>query len=117
MTKIKILKGRILYSILFIVLSSILVYNIYKFTSSSDTLQVKTYKVSDGWGYQITTNDKVFIDQPFIPVLTGKKAFPSRKSATKAGNIVKERLLDRKQPALTKKDLLIIGLDSLGNSN
>jgi hypothetical protein len=110
-------KGRILYLLLFIVLLFLLVYSIFQFTSPSDSIMVKTYKISDGWGYKIIIKDKVFINQPFIPVLPGKNAFPDKKSALKAGKIVKEKLINHQRPSLTKEDIKEIGLDSLGNLN
>jgi hypothetical protein len=110
-------KWRIQYPLFFILLSAFLVYTIIHRTSASDQVKVKTYQVSEGWGYRIIIKDKVFIDQPFIPVLPGKKAFPDKKSAFKAGNIVKQKLISRKLPALTKEDIEELGLDSLGVSN
>lgn len=115
--KIDKTKGRILYPVLFVILSLILAYNIFQLTSPSDSLKVKAYKVSDGWGFQILQKDEVFIDQPFIPVFSGKKPFPDKRSALKAGNIVKERIVNHLQPALKKEDLEKIGLDSSGNLN
>jgi hypothetical protein len=78
---------------------------------------VKTYKVSDGWGYQIIIKEKVLIDQPFIPGLPGKKAFPDKKSAARTGKIVLERLINHQSPTITKEDFKEIGLDSSGNIN
>lgn len=59
--------------------------------------------------------DKVIIDQPFIPVIPGKKAFPDRKTAAKAGRLVRERMMNKEIPALKKEDLNEIGLDNSGN--
>jgi hypothetical protein len=108
-------KGRILYPLLFSILSIVILYNIFQYISPADDYRVKTYKVSDGWGYQILRKDRVIIDQPFIPVLAGKKAFPDKKSASKAGKIVKERLDNHQLPALTIEDIKEIGLDGDGN--
>jgi hypothetical protein len=108
-------KKRILYTLLFIILSFILVYGIFQYSSSSDSIQVKTYRISDGWGYQIIVREKVYIDQPFIPVIYGKKAFPDKESASKAGKIVKDKLNNHQLPALTMDDIKNIGLDSSGN--
>jgi hypothetical protein len=104
-----------MYPLFFILITSLLAYIIFKNSSEDHGVKVETYKVSDGWGYQIKVNDKVFIDQPFIPVIAGNKPFPSRSTALKAGKIMKQRLIDRKMPSLTKEDFIMIGIDSLGN--
>jgi hypothetical protein len=109
------LKRRILYPLFFILLGGILVFNIYRFISPSHAVKVKTYQVSDGWGYQVIKKGKVIIDQPFIPVIRGTKAFPDRKSASRAGKIVRKRIVKKQHPALTVEDILKIGLDSSGN--
>ena len=108
-------KKRIIYPLFFILISSLLVYVILENSSEAHGVKVETYTVSDGWGYQIKVNDKVFIDQPFIPVIAGSKPFPSRSTALKAGKIVKQKLIDRKMPSLTEEDFRMIGIDSLGN--
>jgi hypothetical protein len=106
---------RFLFLLLCSILSCFILYKVYQFISPSDYNSVKTYKVSDGWGYQIIIKEKVLIDQPFIPGLPGIKAFPDKKSAAKTGKIVLERLLNHQSPTITKEDIKEIGLDSSGN--
>jgi len=108
-------KGRILYPLLFAIFSIVILYCSFQYFSPSDNYKVKTVEVSDGWGYQILRNDTVIINQPFIPVLAGKRVFPDKKSALKAGTIVKDRLNNHQLPALTKEDIEKIGLDGSGN--
>jgi hypothetical protein len=110
-------KWRILYPLFFVFFSAFIVYAITHQATQSGKIKVRTYQVSEGWGYQVIVKDKVYIDQPFIPVLQGKKAFPDRKSASRAGNMVKQKLLNRELPALTGEDLKHLGLDTLENSN
>ncbi len=110
------LKKRILYPLFFIILTAIIVFNFYRYLTPAQQLKVRTYQVDKGWGYQISTKNKVIIDQPFIPVTPGKKAFPDRRTASKAGHMVKERMIKKELPALKREDLIKIGLDSIGNS-
>jgi hypothetical protein len=98
-------------------LFSLIVYRGFFYTPASDILQVQTFRVSGGWGYKIIVGDKVFIDQPFIPVLQGKKPFPDRKSALRAAKTIKAKMLLGKLPNLSREDIQKIGIDSLGNSN
>ncbi len=74
---------------------SLIAYRVY-FNPSTQTLNVKTFRVSDGWGYRIYVHKKLFIDQPYIPVIQGNKPFPDQVSALKAANIVKAKLLQGK---------------------
>ena len=109
-------KWRILYPLFFILFLSWLAYIIIHNTSQAG-IKVRTYQVQEGWGYQILLKDKVYIDQPFIPVLQGKAAFPDKRSAHRAGKLVKQKLVNHKLPALTKEDLKMLGLDDLENTH
>ncbi len=110
-------KWRILYPLFFILFSSLLVYTIVLHASQAGKVKVRTYRVNEGWGYQILLRNKVYIDQPFIPVFQGKVAFPDKRSAHRAGNLVKRKLVNNELPALTKDDLKKLGLDSPENVN
>jgi hypothetical protein len=114
MKMIEILKKRIYYPLFFIGLSGIIIFNIIRITSS-DSDKVIPYKVPGGWGYQIEHNAKVYIDQPFIPLISGKHAFPDRKSARKTGKLVLKRLNEQKLPVLNFDDLHTLGLDTIKN--
>lgn len=109
-------KWRILYPLFFILFLSWLAYTIFHNTSQAG-IKVRTYQVQEGWGYQILLKDKVYIDQPFIPVLQGKVAFPDKRSAHQAGKLVKQKLVNHKLPTLTKEDLKTLELDNLENTN
>lgn len=110
-------KWRILYPPFFIILSACIVYTFVHQTSPCGKIEVRTYRVPEGWGYQILVKDKVYIDQPFIPVFQGRVAFPDRKSARRTGNLVKHKLLNHKQPTLTKDDIRSLGLENPENEN
>lgn len=112
---IKFTKKRLLFTLLFTVLSLLVLYKVCEYYSSADSNRVKTYAVAGGWGYQIIINNKVLIDQPFIPGLPGKLAFPDKKSAAKTGKIVLQRLLHHQSPSITKEDLKEMGIDVSGN--
>jgi hypothetical protein len=117
MKKIDTRKKRILYPLFFILLVAFSGYCLLQLTSSSRRVKVKTCQVTGGWGYQISVKGKVFIDQPFIPVIPGRKAFPDEKSAFRAGKLVKQKLVHHRPPALTREDFKKLGLDSLLNTN
>jgi hypothetical protein len=105
------IKGkRVLYPLLFLILSAIIVFNVVRITSSPNADKVIAYRVEGGWGYRISHNDQVYIDQPFIPLLPGKNAFPSKRAALKTGKIVLERIQKQQLPVLTFDDLEKMGL-------
>jgi hypothetical protein len=112
----KIKKYWLLLLSLAIAVFFLMAYHAY-FNPSTETLNVKTFRVSGGWGYQIYVHKKLFIDQPYIPVIQGNRPFPDQESALKAANTVKAKMLQGKSPSLTMDDILKTGVDSLGNSN
>lgn len=84
--------------------------------SSTHEIKVETFRVPGGWGYQIISGDRVFIYQPFIPGLPGKKPFPRKSAALSAAKTIREKLLQGKRPDLSRDEILKAGVDSLGNS-
>jgi hypothetical protein len=92
-------------------------YRIASHYHVSGHLKAEVYRVAGGWGYRVIAGDRIYIDQPFIPGMQGKKPFPDSKSALKAANTVKSKLIHHKRPALTREDLIKAGIDSLGNSD
>ena len=112
------IKGyRLLFFSIAIVLLSIVSYLAFFHARTSDALNIETFRTSGGWGYNIKTGGRVFIYQPFIPGIPGKKPFPDRKSALGAAKMVKSKLEQGKLPSLSREDIIKTGLDSLGNSN
>jgi hypothetical protein len=117
MKQIDTRKKRILYPLFFIVLIAFSGFALLQLTSSAERVKVTTCQVTGGWGYQISINGRVYIDQPFIPLIPGRKAFPDKKSAFRTGKLVKQKLIDHQSPALTRDDFEKLGLDSLLNTN
>lgn len=109
------LKKRIFYPLFFIVLAAFIAFNLYRYLTPTHQVKVQTYQVGEGWGYKISVKGKVIIDQQFIPVIPGKHVFPDRRTASKAGRLVKKRIIKKQLPALKREDLIEIGLDSLDN--
>ena len=107
---------RLLLLSLAIAVFALIVYRVF-LSPSTETLNVKTFRVSGGWGYQISIHQKPYIYQPFIPVIPGKKPFPNRMTALRAAKTVKAKMLRGQRPDLTIDDILKTGIDSLGNSN
>jgi hypothetical protein len=106
---------RIIYPLFFAVFVFVAGYALVQVRASRQAVKVAAYPADQGWGYKISIKDRIVIDQPFIPVVFGKKGFPDESSAYRAGRIVRMKMLRHKPPALTMEDLLSIGIDSTGH--
>ena len=115
MTK-EVIKKRILYPLFFVVVVFTAGFSLTRYIQKTNKVRVVTYVVRNGWGYKIGMQDRFIIIQSNIPVIQGDKQFPNRRTARKAGKIVKQRILNKQLPSLTMEDLTKIGIDSLGNS-
>ena len=75
--------------------------------------RIETFRISEGWGYRILKDNRIYIDQPFIPGVSGKRPFPDRKSALTAAGIVRDKLLKGEIPVLTPEDLKKAGVEAI----
>jgi hypothetical protein len=108
------IKGkRILYPLFFIILSGIIIFNVFRIVGNSGEPRVKAVKLEHGWGFSIVKRDKVFINQQFIPLISGKHPFPSRRTAVRTGKLLIKRINEGHIPPISKKDLNRIGIDTL----
>jgi len=63
-----------------------------------------------GYGYKIYERERLIIVQPFIPVVSGKRAFQSEQDARCIGNLVLERVKAGDDFAISKVDLDNLGV-------
>lgn len=78
-----------------------------KFIYKPKTIDYKIVKLSNGWGYNILENNKVFISQTTIPAAKGYQVFKTEKDAQVIANLVVQKMLvDKKgMPNITLEDL------------
>ncbi len=79
----------------------------------SDTrlkVEAQTFPSGKGWGYRIIINQRVFIQQPYIPVLEGEKEFATEMDARKTAQYVAQKIIRHERPALTKEELVQLGV-------
>lgn len=67
--------------------------------------KVSPFKSGDGWGYDISKKDKIYIHQPYIPAIEGQVPFRDKRSAKKTGRLVIKKIRNHKSPAITKEEL------------
>lgn len=101
----------ILITLSVLALLSALSYRLFLHSSAPETLKTEIYRVSGGWGYKILVQEQILIEQPFIPGSPGKKPFPDKRSASRAAGMVKSRMIHGEKPALTREDILELGID------
>lgn len=90
----------------------IIVFSLFDFIFKPNTeIEVEVYTVNNGYGYLLNENGKVLIKQDFIPIISGKKAFCTSQDAKKTGDLVKQKIIDKKSPAITISELKQLNLD------
>lgn len=70
-------------------------------------IRVEVFRIdtTQAWGYEIVSGNKVFIHQEAVPALEGNRPFASKEDALKIGNRVKEKLIAKQPPNLTKEEV------------
>lgn len=63
-----------------------------------------------GYGYRIYKGERVIIAQPFIPAVTGRKAFRTEQDARHVGDLVLERISTGLDFTISKGDLKNLGI-------
>ncbi len=74
-------------------------------------LTVTVFKIENGFGYSINRNDKILIKQAYIPTLQENKTFCTRSDAQKTADLVVDKLLNKKSPAITINELEMLQID------
>ena len=66
-----------------------------------------SFATTDGWGYEIYTDDSLYIRQPYIPGIAGKHSFASKEDAMKIAAVAIHKMATLQQmPHITKEDLV-----------
>jgi len=74
-------------------------------TSETSQPTLQTVRSMDGWGYQISLNKKILINQPTIPAIDTVMAFPTEKAAAAVGKIVLKKVKNHKNFTVTKDEV------------
>lgn len=99
-------KRTIIFTVL--IITSILIVKLSN--TSARSYNLKTDKVTNGWGYTIFIKNKVFIKQDIIPGIPVKKPFATEKDAIIVGKLMVEKLKNKKIPSISYKELQINGV-------
>jgi len=98
----------IIISLFIIAATSILFY--FAVNENFETIQKnnyasKIYETASGFGYLITSNNKVIIKQDVIPSIHKNQSFCTFKDANNAANLVLEKLIQKQNPSISLQDL------------
>ncbi|MEL7586291.1 MAG: DUF4907 domain-containing protein [Prolixibacteraceae bacterium] len=85
-------------------------------TNSPNRVRVATFKTENGYGFRIEGKEKVLINQPFIPGIEGVHAFKTADDAFKTGNLVLEKIRNKRSPGITVEELDSLEVDYPGNN-
>ena len=87
---------------------AILFFIFRKVIPQKENIQLKTFKTTIGWGYDIVKDDKVYIHQEIIPAIEGFKSFITKEEAEKVGNLVIQKIKQKKGgglPQVTNEEI------------
>ncbi|MEO5890747.1 MAG: DUF4907 domain-containing protein [Ferruginibacter sp.] len=74
------------------------------------SIVAETFKTTDGWGYSVFVNDKLFIRQSFIPVIEGNKGFEKEADAIKVATLVVDKIKNHEKPTIRLDELQQAGI-------
>lgn len=75
-------------------------------------VEVASFRTTEGWGYDIKVDNKIFIHQETIPAIPGERKFLLEQDALKTGNAVMEKLIKGEHPSLSYEEVMALGLRS-----
>ncbi|TDO97761.1 DUF4907 domain-containing protein [Flavobacterium sp. 245] len=102
-TKKQFFWSKIQKNLLFILL-------VLQFTAcaKNETFKIDSFKTKTGWGYTISSKNKILIKQSIIPVISTAKSFSTEEEALKTAKLVVSKLDRNMSPTLTKNDLILL---------
>jgi len=68
-------------------------------------LSYKTFKIQNGWGYNILSGKKVIIHQETIPAVAGLGNFQSEQQAEKTAELVMKKIQTGGLPSVTNTEM------------
>lgn len=68
-------------------------------------VSLKTFHTDIGWGYDIFTNDSLYIHQEFIPAIEGRKGFVTEDQAKLIGNLAISKMKHRRLPMILLSEI------------
>lgn len=109
------LRQWVLTGVLLLMAGSILGYLVYrnsdKWKKDHILVELKPIQTPKGWGYDITTDGKIFIHQNIIPAIGGDRGFRTKEDALAVGKKVYDRLMKGEVPMVTVQEVKDMGIE------
>ena len=64
-------------------------------------VELHTLKLTDGWGYEVLVDKKIFIHQDCIPAISLFRRFRTESEALSIGNLVVDKIKKGKKPTIS----------------
>ncbi len=64
-----------------------------------------TFKMTDGWGYEVLVDKKIFIHQDCIPAISLYKRFRTESEALSIGNLLIDKIRKGKKPTISLAEI------------
>ena len=79
---------------------------------ASDKLPVEAIAIpaTNGWGYEIHVDHKIFIKQDYIPAVSGMHKFINKEQALLTADMVIDKMKEGKKPYITINELQNVGI-------
>ena len=68
-------------------------------------MELRTYEVPNGWGYDILRDGRPFFHQNIMPGLSGNRVFHSREDAQKVGEFMCDLIRKGQLPTITEQQM------------
>ena len=94
-------KKILLTATLLILITAIIIF--YK--TRGQGYHVNLFKSEQGWGYDISIGEILFIHQPYMPAVNGQVPFTKKKSARKTADLVVKKLRNKQSPGISSGEL------------
>ena len=94
--------------IIIVLLFSLLFFTIRNYNNDNKNdsyFKIEIHKVKNGYGYSLSSYDKILIKQDFIPALQKKYPFCTFEDAYNVATLVKERFVKNQNPKIILIDL------------
>lgn len=72
---------------------------------TKNKIEITTFKIKGGYGYLLSSNNKILIKQKYIPAIQKIKVFCTENEAFKIAVIVKKKITNNESPTLSVDEL------------
>lgn len=91
--------------IIFIVTSIIIVCSYFFYLQKEDSISINLFEIDGGYGYEISSENHLFVRQENIPAIQENIPFCSKEDAEKTAKMVKRKIIKKQSPSISLEEL------------